>query len=59
VGGRDSSFDEVSDLGWRQQVCGDFGGATPDCRHYVVSTYDHVFEVICSAYSLTFGEPRS
>ena len=47
-----SSFDEVLNSTWEAQA--QLGGTvTPEHKHYLIRTYDYVFELICQRCKLT------
>lgn len=51
-----SSFDEVMESDWIR----DLGGKVTEAnRHFVLQTYDDVFDVICREYELTLISRRS
>jgi hypothetical protein len=43
----ESSFDEVRDSEWIRSLHGKATGAQ---RHFIVQTYDYVFDVVCEGY---------
>ena len=43
----ESSFDEVIDSEWIQTLR---GKVNKTHRHFLVQTYDEVFEIVCSGY---------
>ena len=49
----DSSFDEIENSEWIATLGGKIG---PEHRHFIVSTYDDVIEVIATDYSLQIDE---
>jgi hypothetical protein len=48
-GGGESSFDEVMDSPWIAELGGKVNSFH---RHFVLKTYDEVFEVVCSGYDM-------
>lgn len=46
---RYSSFDEVIDSAWLARL---HGKVSPNYRHFIFQTYDHVFEVLCMTFEL-------
>lgn len=51
-----SSFDEVVDSDWKRQLG---GKVTNEDRHFVVQTYDDVFEVVCEHFDFEVMQSRS
>ncbi len=52
-----SSFDEVLDSGWIGEIRGSVEPDVLNCsqlRHFLVQTYDDVFNVVCEHYELAF-----
>ncbi len=45
----ESSFDEVLDSSWIEEIENE---ELVNYHHYVIQTYDHVFEIICKNYHL-------
>ena len=51
-----SSFDEILDSDWIRQLR---GKVTSDDRHFVVQTYDDVFEVVCEHFDFEVMQSES
>ena len=54
-GPSESSFDEVMDSRWIRKLKGKI---TEEHHHYVLQTYDDVFEIVCDAWALSLESPR-
>ncbi len=53
----ESSFDEILDSEWIRALG---GKVSEKHRHFLLQTYDDVFEVVCETYTLAFSElPRN
>lgn len=50
-----SSFDEIEHSAWLASMAGKI---TADHKHYIVSTYDYVVEVISKGFTLSLEQPR-
>ena len=57
-GGRfpETSFDEIIDSPWIASMAGKI---RPQHRHFVLQTYDRVFEIVCTSYDLQLKQLRA
>lgn len=51
-----SSFDEIENPPWLDDLS---NKKTWPHRHFILHTYDDVFEVSCLSFKMVFGEPRN